>query len=342
MKIYDKEIGKNFPPYIIAEACINHEGDINIAKEMVYSARAAGADCIKFQMHVLDDEMLKETPISGNFDESLYETLRKTNLSIDEHIKLRDLCSQIGIDYLCTPFSFESANILDEVLKVPAFKIGSGECTNHPLLRHIASKGKPMIVSTGMTQRFEVDEIIECLKSTKIDFAITHCVSAYPCPYDIVNLELIKDYISTYDVSVGLSDHTIGIYTSLGAIALGACIIEKHFSLDRTQPGPDHLSSIEPHDLKNLVEGSKAVWQALGNERKIHQQEEEIVAWARESVVSKCNIKKGSLIDTDMVAIKRPSPTEGVVPAKDYDKVIGKKAINDIKVDSQIKWKDIF
>ena len=341
MEIYKRKIGTDFPPYIIAEACINHEGDINIAREMVYSARAAGADCIKFQMHVLDDEMLKETPISDNFSESLYDTLKKTNLSIEEHIQLKELCNQIGIHYLCTPFSFKSADILNDVLKVPAFKIGSGECTNHPLLQHIASKGKPMIVSTGMTQRYEVDEIVECLKSTGIDFAITHCVSAYPCPYEIVNLELIKEYISSFQVKVGLSDHTIGIYTSLGAVALGACIIEKHFSLDRTQPGPDHLSSIEPEDLKKLVIGSKAVWQALGKERIIHKEEKEIVAWARESVVTLCDIKKGTVIDTNMIAIKRPSPTEGVVPAKDYEKVLGKISNIDLQKDSQIKWMDI-
>tara|TARA_B100000579_G_scaffold68503_1_gene51443 strand:+ start:1119 stop:2147 length:1029 start_codon:yes stop_codon:yes gene_type:complete len=341
MRIKERKIGKDFPPYIIAEACINHEGKIEIAKEMVYAARYAGADCIKFQMHVLEDEMLRDTPISENFDESLYDTLNKTNLSVEEHLELKDLCDQIGIDYLCTPFSFASADILHDVLKVPAFKVGSGECTNHPLLRHIASKGKPMIVSTGMTQQNEVDDIISCLKETKIEFAITHCVSAYPCPYNIVNLGLIPEYSNKYGVRVGLSDHTIGIYTSLGSIALGACIVEKHFSLDRTQPGPDHLSSIETEDLKSLVIGSKAVWQAMGSKRIIHEEEKEIVAWARESVVSIKPINKGDLITTEMIKIKRPSPKEGGIAAKDYKEVLGKKALKDIEKDQQIYWNQI-
>ena len=134
-----------------------------------------------------------------------------------------------------------------------------------------------MIVSTGMTEQHEVDEIVNCMKSTGVDFLITHCVSAYPCPYEIVNLNLVKEYGNKYKIPVGLSDHTIGIYTSLGSIPLGACLIEKHFSLDRTQKGPDHLSSIEPDELKELVKGAKAIWQSLGAKRKIYKQEEEIV-----------------------------------------------------------------
>tara|TARA_B100000989_G_C19530482_1_gene469458 strand:+ start:2571 stop:3605 length:1035 start_codon:yes stop_codon:yes gene_type:complete len=342
MKINNHNIGKEFPPYIIAEACINHDGKIEIAKEMVFAARAAGAHAIKFQMHVLDDEMLKDTPISDNFDDSLYNTLEKTNLSVEEHMELKKLCELIGIDYLCTPFSFESARILDEIVGVSAFKVGSGECTNLPLLKYIASKGKPMIVSTGMTEQEEVDEIVDCMKSTGIDFLITHCVSAYPCPYEIVNLSLIKEYEKKYNIPIGLSDHTIGIYTSLGSIPLGACLIEKHFSLDRTQKGPDHLSSIEPDELKELSIGSKAVWQALGSKRKIYKQEEEIVSWARESVVSIKDISKDSIINENMIAIKRPSPTKGVVAAKEFDMVVGKKALIDIKKDQQIKWDYIF
>ena len=282
--INGRPVGEDHPPYVIAEACINHEGDIGIAREMVFHARAAGCDAIKFQMHVLDDEMLREAPQSANFEEPLYDALERTNLSVAEHKELQRLCSDIGIDYLCTPFSKASSDLLERELHVEAYKVGSGECTNHPLQRHIAAKGKPMIVSTGMTELSEVDETVSVLSKAGASFALTHCVSAYPCPYERVNLGVIPMYRERYDVPIGLSDHSIGIYTALGAVALGACVIEKHFSLDRTQPGPDHKSSVEPYELRELAKGCRAVWQARGSRREIFPEEQEIVAWARESV----------------------------------------------------------
>mgnify|MGYP003643508279 FL=1 len=244
INIGDRRIGEGHPPYIIAEACINHEGDIEIAKEMAFIARAMGCDAIKYQLHVLDDEMLRDTPISDNFDESLYDALDRTNLSVEEHKALKALCRTIGIDYMCTPFSKASADILDEEIGVDVFKVGSGELTNIPLQRHIAAKGKPMIVSTGMSKVEEIAETVAALTDAGVPFALTHCVSAYPCPYDRVNLGMIPRYREMFSVPVGLSDHSVGIYTSLGAVALGACVIEKHLTLDRDAPGPDHKSSI--------------------------------------------------------------------------------------------------
>ncbi len=339
--INGRPIGEDHPPYVIAEACINHEGRIDIAREMVFHARAAGCDAIKFQMHVLDDEMLREAPQSANFDEPLYDTLARTNLSVEEHIELRDLCRSIGIDYLCTPFSKASADLLEEKLGVAVYKVGSGECTNHPLQRHIAAKGKPMIVSTGMTELSEVDETVAVLKDAGAAFVLTHCVSAYPCPYDRVNLGVIPMYRERYGVPVGLSDHSIGIYTSLGAVALGACLIEKHFSLDRTQPGPDHKSSIEPHELRELVRGCRAVWEARGETREIFPEEREIVSWARESVVSVAPIPAGATITAEMVTVKRPSPGKGAIAAKHLDEVIGRTAAADIAADRQLLWRDL-
>lgn len=340
--IGNRLIGDGHPPYIIAEACINHGGCVDIAKEMVYHAKAAQVDAIKFQYHVLDDEMLRDTPQSANFEFSLYKTLEETNLSLDEHLELQSLCNSLGLDYMCTPFSKASADILDEQLKLQLFKVGSGECTNHPLQSHIASKNKPMVVSTGMTELSEVDDVVALLKQqAKFGFAITHCVSAYPCPYDRVNLDLIPFYRDRYNIPVGLSDHSVGIYTSIGAVALGACIIEKHFSLDRTEPGPDHLSSIEPYELGELVRGCRAVWLARGCNREIFPEEKEIVAWARESVVSVCPISSGTVISKDMVTVKRPSPTDGVVPAKFLSSVIGSKAEVNIPANIQILWESI-
>lgn len=340
--INGRKVGPGYKPYIIAEACINHEGNVKIAEDMVFHARAAGADAIKFQYHVLDDEMLVDTPQSENFADSLYDTLDRTNLTLEEHAHLKSLCEKIGIDYLCTPFSFKSADILDEQLNMKAFKIGSGECTNLPLLRHVAAKKQPMIVSTGMTELSEVDTTVQFLKDhTSNGFMLTHCVSIYPTPYERVNLDLIPEYIERYSVPVGLSDHSVNIYTALGAISLGACLIEKHFSLDRTLPGPDHLSSIEPSQLRELVQGCEAVWQAKGSERVIFPEEKEILAWARESVVTTKAISKGTVFSNDNITVKRPSPEEGMIAAAQLDDVIGKTAQSDVPADTQLRWVDV-
>ena len=337
INIGDRLIGPGHKPFIVAEAAINHQGEYEIAEKMVYTAHALGADAIKFQIHVLGNEMLREAPQSENFQEPLYDTLEKTNLAVDEHIRLKKLCQELGIVYLCTPFSRDGADILEE-LGVVGFKMGSGELTNLPLQEHIARKGKPMIVSTGMSTIDEVRETVDLLKNIGSPFMLTHCVSAYPTPYDIVNLRMIQKYMALFKVPVGLSDHSRGIYTALGAVALGGCLIEKHFTLDKLQKGPDHASSIEPHEVAELVKGADAVFRALGEERRIFEQEREIVAWARESVVSEREIEKGTRISEEMVWVKRPSPGIGVVPAKDLSRVIGKVAKVNIPKDVQIRW----
>jgi len=340
VKVMNRSIGPGYAPFIIAEACINHEGDVRIAEKMVYIAHAMGADCIKFQIHVLENEMLRKAPQSDNFDKPLWDTLEKTNLSIDEHVRLKNLCKQLGIFYLCTPFSRDGADILEQI-GVDFFKTGSGEMTNLPLIEHIAKKGKPMIVSTGMSKIEEVRETVKLVKSIGTQLILTHCVSIYPCPYERINMGMISRYMDEFSVPVGLSDHSRGIYTSIGAVAVGASVLEKHFTLDKMQKGPDHHSSIEPYELGELVKGAMAVFQAKGHERKIFPEEEQIVAWARESVVSEVLISVGTIITKEMVWVKRPSPGPGVVPAKDLSKVIGKRAKKNIPKDMQIKWEDL-
>jgi len=340
VKIGNRLVGPGHKPFIVAEAAVNHQGDFETAKRMVYTAHASGADAIKFQIHVLENEMLKDAPQSANFEEPLYDTLKKTNLSIAEHKKLKELCEDLGILYLCTPFSRKGADLL-EALGVSAYKTGSGELTNLPLQEHIARKGKPMIVSTGMCTINEIKETVDLIQLIGTPLIVTHCVSAYPTPYHIVNLGLIKKYAELFKVPVGLSDHSRGIYTALGGVALGVCLIEKHYTLDKLQKGPDHPVSIEPHELTELVKGADAVFQALGAERKIFPEEKEIVAWARESVVSEKSIKKGTRIKPEMVWVKRPSPAKGAVPAKDYKKVIGKIARVDIPKNVQIRWSQL-
>jgi sialic acid synthase SpsE len=341
VKIGGRAVGDNHPPYVIAEAAVSHQGEIGTAKKMVYVAHAMGCDAIKFQMHVLENEMLREVPTSDNFDEPLYETLKNTELTLDEHKELQALCNTLGIDYLCTPFSARAADILDEELGLSAFKTGSGELTNIPLLTYIASKGKPMIISTGMALIEEIQETVDAIKATGTPFVLTHCISAYPTPYDRVNLHNIPKYRELFDVPVGLSDHSIGIYTSLGAVALGACVVEKHFTLDKLQIGPDHEVSLEPYDLGELVKGCNACFLARGDKREIFPEEERIIAWARESVVTETDIPQGTIIQEHMVWVKRPSPGPGAIPAKDLPKVIGMKAKIAISADKQVLWEEL-
>ena len=339
-KIVNTEISNYGRPYIIAEAAVSHQGDIAIAKKMVHYAHAVGSDAIKFQMHVLEDEMLRDVPTSDNFARPLLETLSETNLSLDEHLELKNLCEQLGIEYLCTPFSRAATDILDD-MGVAAFKVGSGEMTNLPLIKHIARKGRPVILSTGMCTLEEVECSVKVVMEINPNLIITHCVSAYPCAYEIVNLGMIKRYQDLFNIPVGLSDHSIGIYTSLGAVAFGAAVIEKHFTLNKLQEGPDHAVSLEPHELAELVKGCRAVNLALGAEKKIHEMEKPIIAWARESVVSTADISKGELLTEDNVWVKRPSPNEGEIPASNYEGILGKVATRDIRADSKVKWDDI-
>lgn len=331
-------LGPDQPPVVIAEACVNHQGDFEHAKRMVYVAHAMCAQIIKFQMHVVDNEMLRDgVPQSDNFAEPLADILEKTELTHEQHRELKKLCESLGILYMCTPFSRVAADVLAE-MDVVGFKIGSGEMTNLPLLEHIAKYGKPMIVSTGMSTLEEVAETVALIKDVGAPLVLTHCVSAYPTPYDRVNLGMIQKYMELFEVPIGLSDHSRGIYTGIGAAALGACLVEKHFTLDRMQKGPDHLVSIEPDELDDLVKGIDAVFRARGAERKIFPEEEQIVAWARESVVSEMPITKGTVITKDMVWVKRPSPKQGAIAARDLKKVIGKTAVTDIPKDVQLRW----
>lgn len=338
VKIKNRLIGAGYVPLIIAEACINHEGKIETAEKMVHVAHAMGADCIKFQIHVLENEMLRQVPQSENFAEPLWDTLERTNLSVEEHIRLKKLCEQLGILYLCTPFSKEGADLLEKKIGVDFYKTGSGEMTNLPLIEHIAKKGKPLIVSTGMCLFEEVAQTVQLVKSIGTPLILTHCVSAYPAPYEIVNLGMIKKYAQAFEIPIGLSDHSRGIYTALGAVAFGACVLEKHFTLDKMQKGPDHPSSIEPYELGELVKGADAVFKALGDQKIIFEQEKQIVAWARESVVSEVDIPRDTLITEKMVWVKRPGPEKDGIPAKDLKQVIGKKAQISIPKNTQIKW----
>jgi sialic acid synthase SpsE len=341
IKIYNRKIGDNFRPFIIAEACINHDGIFNKAIKMIKEAKKSNACAIKFQMHDLDDEMLKKTPKSKNFKESLYETLKKTNFTTEQHIKLKKFCEKIGIIYLCTPFSKKSVDELVNKVKVKLLKVGSGELTNLPLQEYIAKKKLPTIVSTGMSELNEIKETVNIYKKFNKNIILTHCTSIYPCPYELSNIGAIPIMKKKFNLSIGLSDHTSTIYTSLGAIALGATVIEKHFTLNKKSKGPDHASSIEPSELKLLTDGAIAIYKASGKSKKIHKKEIQIIKWARESVVSIKEIKKGEIFSKKNISVKRPAPNSKEIPAKFLNKVLGKKAKKEILNNQKIKWSQI-
>jgi N,N'-diacetyllegionaminate synthase len=338
----NKVITLDSKPYIIAEACINHEGKIAIAKKMIDEAVKARVSAIKFQYHVLEDEMLRITPKSKNFKESLYDTLKRTNLNIKEHKYLKNYCEKNKIDYLCTPFSFKSADILEKDIKLKIFKVGSGELTNLPLQIHIAKKKKPTIISTGMSEMSEIERTVKSVSKYNKNIALTQCTSSYPCDPKISDIRVIPEYVKKFRLVAGLSDHTSTIYTSIGAVALGAKIIEKHFTLNKKASGPDHASSLEPHELKQLVDGCNSVFYASKNNKKIiHEEEKQIINWARESVVSVNDIDIGDILSKKNISVKRPAPNYAEIPANKFFYILGKKAKKKIKKDKKIKWSEI-
>src|ERR1035437_6060508 len=336
--INGREIGPSKPCFVIAEACDNHLGNLEVEKEMVRQAKACGADAIKFQHHIPGDEMLRDgVPMSANFDIPLYEFLQRYALKLDQHYELFRYCKELGIIYLCTPFSRRAAEEMNQ-MGLPAFKIGSGELTDLPTLKVIASFGKPMILSTGMAEWHEIDETVETLRPINDQIVLMNCVSEYPARHADVNLNVIREMERRYDVIVGHSDHTPDIYTSIAAVALGAKLIEQHFILDRRQPGPDRSVSIEPYALCELVKGVHRVEEALGGNKTVHDLEKQIRSWAHRSVVSIRPISKGSRIAADMVWTKRPGTG---IAAKHLEEIISRTAVCDIPADHLIQWEEL-
>jgi len=337
IKIGDRLVGDGYPCYFIAEAGINHNGEINLAKKLVDVAKEAGADAIKFQTHMPEKEMLKNAITAGYVGEPLFDLLKRVELSKKDHIELKTYATNKGILFLSTPFSTEAVDLLEEI-GVAAYKIGSGEMTNLPFLKHVASKKKSIIVSTGMSTFEEIEESVDFLRKFDSDFILLHCTSAYPTSYEDVNLNVIGKLRRKFGIPVGLSDHSVGIYVAIASVALGACVIEKHFTLSRDLPGPDQKISITPNELTELVKGVRAVEKAVGSIKKVTDDELPIQKMARESVVSLVDISKGAVIKENMVWVKRP----GVgIPAKYLYKVIGMRAKEDMKANTIINWSDL-
>ncbi len=344
VQIADRFIGVDYPCFIIAEAGVNHNGDMGMAEELIESAVNAGADAVKFQTYRTEKLTTTWAPKAPyqlqttETGESQYEMLQRLELSRDDHHMIARRCRDLGIIFLSTPFEHESADLLED-LGVPAYKIPSGELTNQPLLRHIGSKGETLILSTGMADLGEVDLAVRTLEETgNREIVLLHCVSNYPAAPEDVNLRAMETIRNTFGYNVGFSDHTLGIEVALAAVAMGACVLEKHFTLDKSLPGPDHLASLEPHELISLVAGIRKVEAALGSGKKEPAENEADTARAvRKSLVAACHIPAGTVIIEEMLAIRRPGTG---IPPSSIEMVLGRRTVVDIE-ESQLLTKEM-
>lgn len=335
ISISKKIIGYQRSPFIIAEAGVNHNGRLDLALKLVNAASSAGADAIKFQT-------FKAKNVATNWGKakSHFEMLKKLELKERFYKPIIKRCREKNIIFLSTPHGgFESINFLQS-LNVPAFKFGSGDLTNLPVLQYAAKFKKPMIIATGMANLEEIKEAINCIKKTGNNkIIVLHCTTNYPCPLDQANLRAMQTMKEQLDVLIGYSDHTLGIQVPIMAVTLGACLIEKHFTLDKNMSGPDHKASLEPSELKKMIEGIRNIEKVLGDGiKKPNPSEIKIARVARKSIVAAINIKRGSKITEEMLAIKRPGT--GIEPKHLY-RIIGKITKKYIKKDELIKWTKI-
>jgi len=339
LTIAGRAIGADRPPFVIAEVGINHEGDIAKAIELVDAAAAAGADCVKFQCHITEEEMIPTDMTPGEIStEKLWDIIKRCELTADEERRVQAHCKTRGIIYLSTPFSRAAADRLQS-MDVPGYKIGSGECNNYPLLDHVARFGKPIILSTGMNDLASVALAVHTIQAHDCPLMLMHCTSMYPTPYDKVRLGAITELADAFGLPVGLSDHSLGIYTCLGAVALGACALEKHFTITRQWPGPDVPISIEPLELTEMVKGSRAIWQARGGGKTILVEEQPVIDFAYATVVTIRPVAKGEALSRENIWVKRPGT--GPIKARDYDSLLGRTAARSLPADVHVSPDDI-
>jgi sialic acid synthase SpsE len=339
IQIGPRLVSDDTPPLVIAEIGINHEGDPVKAKRMIDDAAAAGCECVKFQCHVIDDEMIPNDVIPGNATESIWDIMARCALSESDDRALKAYAESLGLIYLSTPFSRAAADRL-RGMDVPAYKIGSGECNNYPLVRHIAGFGKPVILSTGMNDIDSIRPAVAILREAGVPYALTHCTSMYPTPYSRVRLGAIPQLRDTFpDAVVGLSDHSLGNYTCLAAVALGARILERHFTSDKSWPGPDVPISMDPAELRDLIVGSRAIFEASGGGKTILPEEQPTIDFAYACVVTTRPVEQGETFSAANTWVKRPGT--GEIKARDFDRVLGKVAARPLPANAQVSWNDL-
>lgn len=337
-------VGLHQPVFIIAEAGVNHNGSLSLAKKMIDAAKSAGADAVKFQTFKTEELVTRNAPKAGYQKktapgESQFEMLKRLELKESRFKELFAYCRKKGIMFLSTPFDFQSAEFLYK-LGVEAFKIGSGDMTNTSLLLKVAGYKKPIILSTGMADLREISEAIQAIYSTgNKRLILLHCTSNYPTRHRDVNLKAMDTLRRCFSVPVGYSDHTIGIEVSIAAAARGACVIERHFTLDRDLPGPDHKSSMEADEMKKMISSIRNMEKALGNGVKAPQRSEiEIKKVARKSIIAACRIPRGTKLTLDMLSIKRPG--SGIEPGY-LNRLVNKKTRVEIKKDQILTWEKV-
>lgn len=340
-KIANRWIGDNHPPIVIAEIGINHEGSLETAIKMADAAIDAGAEIIKHQTHIIEDEMSNEAKfvIPGNASISIYEIMDHCALSENEEYLLMEHVKKRGAIFISTPFSRAAVDRLAK-FDIPAFKIGSGECNNYPLVKYIASFGKPVILSTGMNTIDSICPAVDILRKANIPFALLHCTNIYPTPPDLVRLDAIRALKRAFpDAVVGLSDHTTSNYICMGAVALGASILERHFTDRMDRPGPDIVCSMDPSGLSTLIEGAELIFIARGGEKEPAEAEAPTIAFAFASVVAIQDIAPGEVLTKENIWVKRPG--SGDFTAQHYETLLGKIARTHIRCGFQIKKTDI-
>ena len=339
--IGNRMVGDNHPPLVIAEIGINHSGDLNEAIALAEVAINAGAEVIKHQTHIVDDEMSFEAKkiVPPNSNLSIYDIINNCALSEQDEFELMNYVVSRGAIFISTPFSRAAANRLAK-FEVPAFKIGSGECNNYPLVRHIAKFGKPIILSTGMNSIESIRPSVEIMRKAKIPFALLHCTNIYPTPHKLVRLNAILELKKEFpDAVVGLSDHTTSNYTSFGAVSLGASILERHFTDNMKRLGPDISSSMDINALQQLIEGSRIIFEALSGDKSALPEESATISFAFASVVAIRDIQPGEVLSEENIWVKRPSG--GDFSAREFDELLGRIAKNKLINGYQIKKIDL-
>lgn len=328
--------------FIIAEIGVNHNGDINLAKKMIKSASECGVDAVKFQTYVSEELVLKNAEKAdyqkkNDSNESQFEMLKKLELTYDDFSQLKKYAQECGVLFLSSPFDRKSVDLLEK-LEVSAYKLGSGELNNLELIEYVQSKNKPIILSTGMATLKEIKETYDFIKD-KSNLFLLHCITGYPTSFEETNLNFIKTLQKEFEVPIGFSDHSPGIELSIAAVALGACIIEKHFTIDKNLPGPDHKASLNSTEFKAMVDAIRHVEVAMGDgTRKLSENELNIKKVARKSIVLSKNISKGMVIKKDMLTIKRPGTG---IPPNHINEVVGKRVLKDLKSQTMLKWEDL-
>ena len=341
-KISNITIGNEYPPVVIAEIGINHNGSLDLAISLCDAALKAGAKIIKHQTHIADKEMSVEAKkiIPGNSKINIFEIIKTSQLNYEDEIKMANYVRQKKGVFISSPFSRDAVDRLCK-MKVPAFKIGSGECNNYPLVEYICSKKKPIILSTGMNSIKSIRKSVSIIRKYRLPYAILHCTNIYPTPNKLVRLNCITDLKKKFpDAVVGLSDHTISNYSCYGAVALGARVLEKHFIDKKTRKGPDIPCSMDSLELKQMIDGSLAIFSSLNGEKKALKEEKKTIDFAFASIAAVKNIKKGEYFTTKNVFPLRPA--NGYFKVKDYNKVLGRIAKKDIKKNFQLKYSDVY